>query len=154
VTQDRHWHGEAQMEPGWANPGLADFLQANQGSARFLAATANARQAAPLIIATGVPVLALGGFQGSLPVVTLSVLRGLVGSGQLRFVLLAEPQQTPAAGQGRRDAVRRTAVQQAISAWVHERGVLVDPDRWHATDAAADAARPAVARLYDLAGAE
>ena len=146
ATGDRHWRGEAQ-----AVAGLADFLRANQGGRQFLAATANARQAAPLIIATGAPVLALGGFRGSIPVVTLSALQELVQSGQVQFVLLAEPERSPEVGRARRYAVRRTAVQQAISAWVHERGVLVDPDRWHATqETAANGGRPVVARLYDL----
>jgi 4-amino-4-deoxy-L-arabinose transferase-like glycosyltransferase len=151
VTQDRRWRGEAQ-----ADAGLADFLRAHEGGTRFLVATANAREAAPLIIATGVPVLALGGYQGSIPVVTLPMLQGLVGSGQVRFVLLAEAERRRRAGEGRQHLARRTAVQQAISSWVHERGVLVDSNRWHAAEeTVADAAPPVAARLYDLgAGAE
>ena len=44
--------------------------------------------------------------------------------------------------------------QQAIAAWVRQRGVLVDPNRWHPEgETVADGARPMVARLYDLGGA-
>ena len=134
--------------------GLADFLRQNAGGTRFLAATANARQAAPLIIATRAPVLAMGGFMGNMPVVTLPELEALVGSGQVRFVLLDQMDQ-PSGGRRRRHGVRRTAEQQAISAWVHERGVLVDPNRWHhGEETVADRERPVVAQLYDLAGGE
>jgi len=172
ATAGRRWRGEAP-----ADARLADFLRANVGGARFLAATSDARQAAPLIIATGAPVLAMGGFIGNLPVVTLPALRAMVETGQVRFVLLAEaggtpdpagrprsgwalqseqavqPGQVARYGRARRFGARRTAEQQAIEAWVHERGVLVDPDRWQAQeDAAADETRPVVMRLYDLAG--
>jgi hypothetical protein len=92
----------------------------------------------------------MGGFIGNLPVVTLPVLEALVGSGQVRFVLLEEAEPTQTGGRTRRYSGRRTAAQQAISAWVHDRGELVDPNRWHAKGrTVADGARP-MARLYDL----
>jgi 4-amino-4-deoxy-L-arabinose transferase-like glycosyltransferase len=148
VPERGRWRGEAR-----ADIGLADFLRANAGGTRFLAATANARQAAPLILATGAPVLAMGGFIGDMPVVTLPALEALVETGQVRFVLLEDTERARGAGRGRLLGVRRTPVQQAISAWVRERGVLVDPDRWHAgDDTVADGTRPMEPRLYDLAG--
>ena len=144
-TEQRRWRDDSS-----ADTGLVDFLRTNAGGMRFLAATMNARQAAPLIIATGAPVLAMGGFMGNLPVVTLPMLEALVGSGQVRFVLLEENEPTQAGGRARRYNGRRTAVQQAISTWVHDRGELVDPNLWHAeARTAADGARP-IARLYDL----
>jgi 4-amino-4-deoxy-L-arabinose transferase-like glycosyltransferase len=145
VTGERGWRGASL-----ADTGLVDFLRANAGETRFLAATADARQAAPLIIATGAPVLAMGGFIGNLPVVTLPMLEALVGSGQVRFVLLEETEPMQAGGRARRYNGRRTAAQQAISAWVHDRGELVDPNRWHGeARTVADGGRP-MARLYDL----
>jgi 4-amino-4-deoxy-L-arabinose transferase-like glycosyltransferase len=156
----RRWRGEAP-----ADVRLAEFLRAHAGGARFLAATSNARQAAPLIIATGSPVLAMGGFIGALPVVTLPTLRALVEAGQVRFVLLTEAGRSPDAartpdpgrvfdpGRVRWFAARQTAEQQAIAAWVHQQGVLVDPNQWQAQgDPATDETRPVVTRLYDLAG--
>jgi 4-amino-4-deoxy-L-arabinose transferase-like glycosyltransferase len=148
TARGRRWRGETQ-----ADAGLADFLRTNEGGARFLVATATARQAAPLILATGAPVLALGGFIGNLPVVTLPMLQRLVRSGQVRFVLLTEPAQSATVSQRPRFPGRRTALQQAIAAWVRDRGVLVDPNRWHAGDeTTADGPRPMAVRLYDLAG--
>jgi 4-amino-4-deoxy-L-arabinose transferase-like glycosyltransferase len=144
-TEDRRWRDEPSTDTG-----LVDFLRANAGGMRFLAATTNARQAAPLIIATGAPVLAMGGFIGNLPVVTLPMLEALVGSGQVRFVLLEETDPTQPGGRARRYNARWTAVQQAISTWVHDRGELVDPNRWHAeARTVSDGARP-IAQLYDL----
>jgi 4-amino-4-deoxy-L-arabinose transferase-like glycosyltransferase len=141
--------GPGATGPGATGPGATGPVG---GGTRFLAATVNAREAAPLILATGAPVLAMGGFIGNVPVVTLPALQALVASGQVRFVLLEEPERTPGAGPVRRFGGRRPAVQQAITEWVHQRGVLVDPNRWHAgPEAAADGTRPVVTRLYDLA---
>ncbi len=49
-------------------------------------------QAAPAIIATGEPVMALGGFAGADPILTTDHLASLVADGTVRFFLL------PAAG--------------------------------------------------------
>jgi hypothetical protein len=113
----------------------------------------------------------MGGFIGNLPVVTLPTLQALVETGQVRFVLLTEAGGAPDSartpdpgrvfdsgrafdpGRVRWFAARQTAEQQAIAAWVHEQGVLVDPNRWQGQgDSAADETRPVVTRLYDLAG--
>jgi 4-amino-4-deoxy-L-arabinose transferase-like glycosyltransferase len=146
VTEQWPRRGEVPLDAG-----LVDFLRAHAAGTQFLAATSDARQAAPLIIATGAPVLAMGGFIGNLPVVTLPVLEALVESGQVRFVLLAESARSPGIGGSPRFGMRRTAIQRAVSAWVHERGTLVDPSLWHKGDQTT--ARPMVARLYDLADA-
>jgi 4-amino-4-deoxy-L-arabinose transferase-like glycosyltransferase len=148
VTQASRWHRDPQ-----ADAALADFLRANAGATRFLAATIGARQAAPLILATGAPVLAMGGFIGNLPVVTLPTLQALVGSGQLRFVLLDDPERTPGNAGAHRFAARWSPVQQDIAAWVRDHGAPVDPTRWHPQgETISDGARPMVARLYDLGG--
>jgi hypothetical protein len=71
-----------------ANAGLITYLEANQGSARWLVAANGANAAASIELATGKPVMAMGGFIGSDPAPTLDQLRSLIKSGQLRFVLL------------------------------------------------------------------
>jgi hypothetical protein len=70
------------------NEQLLQYLLANQGTTKFLVATTGSMSAAPLIIATGKPVIAMGGFSGSDPVPTVEGLQKLVESGQLRYVLL------------------------------------------------------------------
>src|SRR5262249_56914031 len=53
------------------DPKLHAFLQLNRGQARFLLATSNALLAAPVIIHTGQPVMAFGGFFGNDPVISV-----------------------------------------------------------------------------------
>lgn len=71
------------------NSALVRYLEAHQGSARYLLAVTNANSAAPYILATGKPVMALGGFLGSDPILTLSQLKSLVASWQVRYFLLS-----------------------------------------------------------------
>jgi 4-amino-4-deoxy-L-arabinose transferase-like glycosyltransferase len=78
----------------FANGGIADqaklirFLDANRGGARYLVATTNALTGAPLILATGQPVMAMGGFMGSDPALTPASLAKLIGGGAIRYFLV------------------------------------------------------------------
>jgi 4-amino-4-deoxy-L-arabinose transferase-like glycosyltransferase len=76
---------------------LTDYLLANQGDATYLAATLRANDAAPLILAIGEPVMALGGFSGSDQILTPQELRDQVADGTVRFFLLSPDsgRQTP-----------------------------------------------------------
>lgn len=67
---------------------LVDYLLANRGDAAFLVATLNANTAAPIILATGEPVMALGGFSGGDPILTVDELAQETVDGTVRFFLL------------------------------------------------------------------
>jgi hypothetical protein len=73
---------------GRANPELVAYLLANRRGSLYLAATINANEAAPLILATGVPVMSLGGFSGTDPILTADQLRERVRAGEVRFFVL------------------------------------------------------------------
>lgn len=70
------------------NQQLLAYLEAHRGSANYLFATLGSQTAAPYIIASGQPVIALGGFNGSDQIVSLSQLQALVSAGDLRYFLL------------------------------------------------------------------
>lgn len=70
------------------NQQLLAYLEAHRGSARYLLATLSSQTAAPYIIASGQPVIALGGFSGSDQILSLSQLQALVSSGAMRYFLL------------------------------------------------------------------
>jgi 4-amino-4-deoxy-L-arabinose transferase-like glycosyltransferase len=67
---------------------LVRYLLANRGNASWLVAVSSANQAGPLQLASGVSVMAMGGFMGSDPAPTLDQLQALVRDGRLRFVML------------------------------------------------------------------
>ena len=63
-----------------------DFLVTNRGSATWLVATVSSGTAGQVELATGAPVMAMGGFSGTDPTPTLAELQSYIASGQLRFV--------------------------------------------------------------------
>ena len=70
------------------NPALIRYLEANQGNATYLVATSSSMTADGIILATNKPVMAMGGFGGSDPILTTSQLATLVAKGTVRFFLL------------------------------------------------------------------
>jgi 4-amino-4-deoxy-L-arabinose transferase-like glycosyltransferase len=67
---------------------LIRYLEANQGRATYLVATASSNQADAIILATNKPVMAMGGFSGSDPILTTGKLAQLVTNGTVRFFLV------------------------------------------------------------------
>ena len=67
---------------------LVAWLRAHQGSARYLVAATGSQASAPIIIATGEPVVTIGGFNGRDPAPTVAELERMVAAGELRYVLV------------------------------------------------------------------
>ncbi|KAF0108066.1 MAG: Dolichyl-phosphate-mannose-mannosyltransferase family protein [Anaerolineaceae bacterium] len=69
------------------NEALLAFLQENTQGVEYLVAVPSAGTGAPMVIATGRPVLYMGGFGGSDPVIDAQGLAEMVADGELRYVL-------------------------------------------------------------------
>jgi len=74
---------------GGLNDAELAYLVANRGTARWIVAASSASQAAPIQLASGQPVMAMGGFNGSDPVPSLDQLKAYIASGRLRFIIAA-----------------------------------------------------------------
>src|SRR5260370_32949388 len=84
--------GGRNNETANADSMLINYLEANQGNTKFLVAVPNSQGIADeIIIATNKPVMSLGGFSGSDPILTTSQLASLVANGTVRFFLLNSP---------------------------------------------------------------
>lgn len=68
------------------NQSLLDYLQANTQNMKYLMAVPSSMQGADYVIATGRPVLYMGGFMGQDNVVTADDLARLVSDGELRYI--------------------------------------------------------------------
>ena len=73
---------------GAADSTLVDYLVANRGSATWLVAVDSSMNAGSIELASGEPVMAMGGFNGGDPAPTLAQFQALVASGQVRFLLV------------------------------------------------------------------
>jgi 4-amino-4-deoxy-L-arabinose transferase-like glycosyltransferase len=68
---------------------LLKYLVANKGSAKYLVAVASSQVADSLILETNLPVMALGGFSGSDPILTTTELAQMVANGTVRYFLVS-----------------------------------------------------------------
>ena len=100
---------------------LTGYLIANREAAKFLVAVPNANVAAPLIIQTGLPVMAIGGYLGDDPILTTSDIERLASDRQLRFVMLGGFTLAPA---------KQAAALDPIARGVRANGRPVDPKLW------------------------
>lgn len=69
------------------NQTLVTFLQQNTQGMKYMLAVPSANEGAEYVLATGRPVLYMGGFSGQDPVVTAADLQKMVQEGQLRYIL-------------------------------------------------------------------
>jgi hypothetical protein len=99
------------------NAGLLAYLQANQGDATYLLAAFGSQSSAPFIIASGEPVITIGGFNGGDPAPTLAEFQALVAEGKVRFILLG--------GQGGGQGGPRGNGAGDISSWVTQHAKAV-----------------------------
>ncbi|MFT4035047.1 MAG: glycosyltransferase family 39 protein [Patulibacter sp.] len=98
---------------GSVSTALIKYLQANQGSAKYLVAATGSQTTASIIITTGEPVVTIGGFTGSDAAPTVSQLAQMVKSGELKYVLIG--------GNGGGGAGSSSSITQ----WVQEHGTAV-----------------------------
>jgi 4-amino-4-deoxy-L-arabinose transferase-like glycosyltransferase len=92
------------------------YLEANQGSTKYLVAGDGSMTTAPLIIETGRAVMTIGGFNGSDPTPTVSELAAMVDKGELKYVLVSASGGGGPGGAGN---------QQAINRWVRAHATAV-----------------------------
>lgn len=69
--------------------GLLSYLQENNTGEEYLFATLTTVTAAPYIINTDESVLALGGFNGTDPILTVSELKKFIKEGKVKYFLLS-----------------------------------------------------------------
>ena len=117
---------------------LVGFLAANRHGERFLLATSSTRAAAPIIIETGEPVMAMGGFHGLDPILTPEALARMAEQGHVRFVMLGD--LSPISRRMGGEAASRP-----VADWVRANGAPVDPALWRSRGSGAVTGRRSAA---------
>ncbi|RMI34688.1 glycosyl transferase family 39 [Actinomadura harenae] len=138
---------------GFGGPGgevsdrLISYLEKHQDGARWLLAVSNAQAASSIILKTGRPVIAMGGFTGTDKAMTVSKLESYVRQGKVHYVQISEGGMGPGGRGG----------SEAVTAWVKQHGTLVQPSEYGETASSggqsATAGMPGgfgTARLYRL----
>jgi hypothetical protein len=126
------------------DPGLVQYLLANQGSATFLVATPTSSYASLFMLATDQPAMALGGYQGWDRILSPERLATLVHDGVVRYFWMngtGSPGNGRGPGPGGGSGDGQVVVSSSQDAtgdllgWVRSSCVVVPPDAWQAADA-------------------
>jgi 4-amino-4-deoxy-L-arabinose transferase-like glycosyltransferase len=115
------------LELSARNPQLEQYLLSHQGSTRYLVATPNAFSAEPIILDTGQPVMALGGFVGGDPILTTRQLTQLVSQNTVRFFLLQGPSSSLGGGGSFNGIAGRN---DQLTQWVQQSCKVVPQQLW------------------------
>jgi 4-amino-4-deoxy-L-arabinose transferase-like glycosyltransferase len=98
-----------------ADSALVEYLVANRGGATWILAVNGANEAGSIELASGLPVMAMGGFSGGDPAPTLTQLQAYVASAQLRYILVGS------SGRGGPNGASSD-----ITSWVTTNGTVVE----------------------------
>ena len=113
------------------NSKLIKFLEANRKNEKYLVEVPSAMTyGSDLILKTGEPILTLGGFSGSDPILTLDQFKQLVNDGAIRYAMAS-------AGNGRGMGFGGFAgssnSNSAIMSWIKANGKVVPDSEWKAS---------------------
>jgi 4-amino-4-deoxy-L-arabinose transferase-like glycosyltransferase len=104
-----------------ANTKLIQYLEAHQGSTQYLVATASSNSADSIILVTNKPVMVLGGFSGSDPILTVSQLQTLIKENKVHYFLISSGGFGPGDGQS------------TLTTWVQQHGTFVPTSQWQSS---------------------
>lgn len=106
------------MDNASVNTKLINYLERHNAGADYLFATTDSNTAAPYIIKTKKAVMAIGGFSGSDPAITLTQFKKLVKQGKVKYFL------TSGMGKGGNNDIVQ---------WVEKNGKKVSSDKWQSS---------------------
>lgn len=126
------------MDNASVNTKLINYLEKHNAGADYLFAATDSNTAAPYIIKTKKAVMAIGGFSGSDPAITLSQFKKLVKQGKVKYFL------TSGMGKGGNNDIVQ---------WVEKNGKKVSSDKWQSsTDQKTKNSDPADSKSSKAAG--
>lgn len=126
------------MDNASVNTKLINYLEKHNAGADYLFAATDSNTAAPYIIKTKKAVMAIGGFSGSDPAITLTQFKKLVKEGKVKYFL------TSGMGKGGNNDIVQ---------WVEKNGKKVSSDKWKSsTDQKTKNSDPADTKSSKAAG--
>lgn len=121
---------------------LLAFLERNRGAAKYLVAVEGSAAAVPIILATGEPVVTIGGYRERDPTPSAVELADMVAAGELHFALISggqsqsstssRPEQS--AGSASSDdptgSMSSDGADGSVTEWIITNGAVVDPSAY------------------------
>jgi 4-amino-4-deoxy-L-arabinose transferase-like glycosyltransferase len=104
---------------------LVSYLESHRGTAEYLVAAFGSQSSAPIIIASGEPVITIGGFNGNDPAPTLAQFVQLVAQGKVKYALISTGGAGGGFGGGGGPGGAGGGTTSSISQWVQAHGTQV-----------------------------
>ncbi|WVE39013.1 glycosyltransferase family 39 protein, partial [Priestia megaterium] len=117
------------------NKKLLNYLTKNNTGEKYLFATTDSTSAAPYIIETGKPVMAMGGFSGSDPILTVSKLKAMIKKGEVKYFYLS--------GMGK-------GGQSDVITWIKENSKEIPSSKWQSTSLSSQQGPSGNGTLYEI----
>ncbi|GAB1763944.1 hypothetical protein PMEGAPL125_03640 [Priestia megaterium] len=117
------------------NTKLLNYLTKNNTGEKYLFATTDSTSAAPYIIKTGKPVMAMGGFSGSDPILTVSKLKSMIKKGEVKYFYLS--------GMGK-------GGQSDVITWIKENSKEIPFSKWQSTSSSSQQGPSGNGTLYEI----
>ncbi|WP_339995864.1 ArnT family glycosyltransferase [Priestia aryabhattai] len=117
------------------NKKLLNYLTKNNTGEKYLFATTDSTSAAPYIIKTGKPVMAMGGFSGSDPILTVSKLKAMIKKGEVKYFYLS--------GMGK-------GGQSDVITWIKENSKEIPSSKWQSTSSSSQQGPSGNGTLYEI----
>ncbi|MBN1630822.1 MAG: hypothetical protein JW990_13750, partial [Thermoleophilia bacterium] len=106
--------------------GLVAYLRVHREGAKYLVAVQTTAASVPLILATGEPVVTIGGYKSRDPYPALARLQSMVAAGELHYVLIKDDGSSASLADAKDGAsVSVEAVLTSVTQWVTQQGTAV-----------------------------
>lgn len=107
------------------NENLLTYLGENRGEAKYLVAVQSAAESVPIVLATGQPVVTIGGYKSRDPYPTVEEIEALVARGELRYAWLSATDSGRLGGSGAGSRASRQVLR-AVVEWIKTHGTVVE----------------------------
>lgn len=137
LADNQGQNGMGKSMPGDSNSGLTDYLIKNKTSSqKYLLVVSSSNSGADIIIKTGEPVMAIGGFGGRDNSITLEKFKELAKKGEVRYVMTSGNMMGGNRGPGNsgNGSESKNAVTEIMN-WVKENGKAVSASEYSNADA-------------------
>jgi 4-amino-4-deoxy-L-arabinose transferase-like glycosyltransferase len=127
--------GNGSIGSSGSDSGLADYLISHKTNERWLVAVSGSNEASGLILSTGEPVMALGGFSGSDQILTTSALSCMLQEGQIRYFYTSSSSGDNRGG---------SSGNAAIFSWVSSHCTIIPASEYSTKDSGTSTGEPGI----------
>ncbi len=122
IPSERQEAGQLSRQESGVDNAMLMYLENNNTGEKFLFATTNINTAEAYVIKTGKAVMAMGGFSGSDPILTVDRLKEMIARDEVKYFLFSPSDDE----RGNTDLLK----------WIEHNGKVISPAQWQGSNSA------------------